>query len=541
LGTKASDSDSLTGRALLQAIADDPESDAPRLVYADWLDDHGDADQAEFIRVQCASARLEEEDPDRFPLLRREHELLRKNRARWTPPFSRAIDRFDFRRGLVGHATLSVVKFAAHGRAMLRKAPTLSEVTLTNLSGQGLRLRDSAHLALVTRLYLNEPFPYTWIDGLLDCPHLTRLSHLTLPLLPANVVTPEVGQRLQSWAPLHGLRSLDLVGAPLESDELQELAGSDVLANLRVLRMGYPPLVVPLGVQERGLRALMGSGHLTHLRQLEVRGARLREGAILALAHSAHTPRLSRLVLRGNGLTAGHLESLFRCDALRGAAHLGLPVNQLGDEGAKLLAGCAALAGVRFLSLASNRIGPEGVGALARSPHLRDLAGLDLSWNDLGSAGLKALLSASFLPSLRYLDLSATKLREGDLKALCACPELAHLRQLVLGWNSFLGDVDIKALASSPYVTRLLALNLIGVDAGPEALRVLYKSANVNELLVLAMASSQTEIPGAADLFLASPLPGRLLRLHIFPWPRPSDASPYAEALGDRLVISSEG
>ncbi|QDU23058.1 TIGR02996 domain-containing protein [Urbifossiella limnaea] len=37
--------------ALLAAIADRPADDTPRLVYADWLDDHGDSDRAEFIRL----------------------------------------------------------------------------------------------------------------------------------------------------------------------------------------------------------------------------------------------------------------------------------------------------------------------------------------------------------------------------------------------------------------------------------------------------------------------------------------------------------
>src|SRR5688572_5456689 len=37
--------------ALLRAIIDNPADDAPRLVYADWLDEHGDPDRAEFIRL----------------------------------------------------------------------------------------------------------------------------------------------------------------------------------------------------------------------------------------------------------------------------------------------------------------------------------------------------------------------------------------------------------------------------------------------------------------------------------------------------------
>ncbi len=40
------------GDALLAAILAHPDEDTPRLVYADWLDEHNDPDRAEFIRVQ---------------------------------------------------------------------------------------------------------------------------------------------------------------------------------------------------------------------------------------------------------------------------------------------------------------------------------------------------------------------------------------------------------------------------------------------------------------------------------------------------------
>ena len=43
---------------LLAEIIAHPADDAPRLIYADWLEEHGDSARAEFIRVQCELARL---------------------------------------------------------------------------------------------------------------------------------------------------------------------------------------------------------------------------------------------------------------------------------------------------------------------------------------------------------------------------------------------------------------------------------------------------------------------------------------------------
>lgn len=44
---------------LMQAILRDPYADLPRLVYADWLDEHGYPKRAEFIRVQIELANHE--------------------------------------------------------------------------------------------------------------------------------------------------------------------------------------------------------------------------------------------------------------------------------------------------------------------------------------------------------------------------------------------------------------------------------------------------------------------------------------------------
>src|SRR5687768_14924073 len=49
--------------ALLAAVCDRPDDDTPRLVYADLLDDDGDAARAAFIRTQVELARTPEYHP----------------------------------------------------------------------------------------------------------------------------------------------------------------------------------------------------------------------------------------------------------------------------------------------------------------------------------------------------------------------------------------------------------------------------------------------------------------------------------------------
>ena len=63
-------------RAFLRRICETPEEDAVRLVYADWLDENGQPERAEFIRVQCEIERSPSfAAPGVCPLRRREGEL----------------------------------------------------------------------------------------------------------------------------------------------------------------------------------------------------------------------------------------------------------------------------------------------------------------------------------------------------------------------------------------------------------------------------------------------------------------------------------
>ena len=78
----------MTGDDLLRSILLTPEDDLPRLVYADFLEEQGETERAEFIRVQIELARMgnpfSEADDSRHDILRRrERKLLKKNWARW--------------------------------------------------------------------------------------------------------------------------------------------------------------------------------------------------------------------------------------------------------------------------------------------------------------------------------------------------------------------------------------------------------------------------------------------------------------------------
>src|SRR4051794_33213202 len=109
--------------AFLQAILEAPEDDAPRLIYADWLDDHGDAERADFIRTQVFRARLPADDPRQRELGEREQALLAAHAEAWQahlpvwariqpPHFRAAGPARGFRRGFLAQVHTRAELFA---------------------------------------------------------------------------------------------------------------------------------------------------------------------------------------------------------------------------------------------------------------------------------------------------------------------------------------------------------------------------------------------------------------------------------------------
>src|SRR5262245_9446403 len=90
----------------LRAIVADPGDDTPRLVYADWLDEHGQPDRAEFIRTQVELARGIAEAARRESLRRRERELLLAHEREWLGPLRAVVGRATFVRGFVERVTV---------------------------------------------------------------------------------------------------------------------------------------------------------------------------------------------------------------------------------------------------------------------------------------------------------------------------------------------------------------------------------------------------------------------------------------------------
>src|SRR4051812_42154714 len=86
---------------LLRACKEAVEDDGPRLILADWLEEHGQPDRAEFVRVQVRRHRVPEWDARQTELARREAELLRRHHAEWLGPLAGRCSVSEFRRSMI--------------------------------------------------------------------------------------------------------------------------------------------------------------------------------------------------------------------------------------------------------------------------------------------------------------------------------------------------------------------------------------------------------------------------------------------------------
>jgi uncharacterized protein (TIGR02996 family) len=94
--------------SLLRTACEKPDDDAPRLVYADWLDDTGDdhrVARAEFIRVQIRLEQLAGDDPRRRVFEQRAWQLLHDHNPAWLAPMGMKLWGVRYRRGFIERAT----------------------------------------------------------------------------------------------------------------------------------------------------------------------------------------------------------------------------------------------------------------------------------------------------------------------------------------------------------------------------------------------------------------------------------------------------
>jgi len=389
-------------------IREQPEADAPRLIFADWLDETGDSGRAEFIRVQIALAILPPQDRRRLDLANAERRLLGRHGEEWAKPYAGLATGPVFRRGFVEEAKVTARQFLAQAPALFRAGP-LRHLHILDVGSHLRALLHSPHLAKLTGLtiYAQHLGP-ALARALADSPHLEGLRRLAV----ARNEMGDLGVEHLVLAPgLPALEELDLSENEIGQVGARLLARCPRFGKLTALQLA-DNAIGPLGAE-----TLAASDSIPKLARFGLRGTRL-GGPRSSLIESSRLLRFGALDLGENGLTAETLRPILETVHAVGIRELDLGHNDLGDAGADLLANAPALGALRVLKLTNNQIGDDGLRALAASPHLRRLVHLEVGNNPVGDGGVRALIDSSALKNLRHLLCPAIGLTFGMRLAL---------------------------------------------------------------------------------------------------------------------------
>jgi uncharacterized protein (TIGR02996 family) len=312
----------------LSVIAADPDCDATRLVYADWLEDCGQAHRAEFIRAQVALAHLDEHDPRRRPLESCERGLLSLYEREWVRPLGLGPGMAGFSRGLVEAVTLDADLFLARAERLFRHAPVRRVFFLDE--GDLARLLASPWLARLTALDFDGPLGPAGAQALARCPHLAGLTSLGLNGIGAG----ERGARALAASP----HAVDRPGAGRERPRRRLCRRPRGRPRLRRARLPVAGRQRPRrpGGRGAGLRPPDQPAGAAVLGQaLGDEGARL-------LGASPSLTELRTLGLPSNGISAAGLAELVGPHRTA-LTSLTLSGNPVGDAGANILARCPTL------------------------------------------------------------------------------------------------------------------------------------------------------------------------------------------------------
>jgi uncharacterized protein (TIGR02996 family) len=208
--------------SLLAAVLADPDADLPRLVYADWLDERGDAARAEFIRVQIELARGRGLDGSWLATLQaREQTLFALHGEAWMEPLrspGAPLDGATASHGMFRRGFVEVVWMSA--RRFLREADRLMQLTPV----RELRVTEGTWLEL-GELITSAPF--------------RRLVGLDLSDDRLGTTAARMFAQVPAVA---SLRTLRLRGCNLTDRSARELAAAPFPWPLRELDVSHNPL-----------------------------------------------------------------------------------------------------------------------------------------------------------------------------------------------------------------------------------------------------------------------------------------------------------
>ena len=200
---------------LFQTVLADPDNDAPRLMYADFLEKHGNVKQAEFIRRQIRAA-------DEYPTGEADEywqnkiwEVRYGNDALFAGAIKDLVKEYDFYRGFVAHVELNAADFLARSKQLFQLAP----IEFVSFNQAKPHLEKIIHEPALQKLHAialsGNDLEDDDVKRLFGSPYLTGLRWLDLS---HNNLGESSAEAIASSAYSQQLRYVSLSGNPYDTD-----------------------------------------------------------------------------------------------------------------------------------------------------------------------------------------------------------------------------------------------------------------------------------------------------------------------------------
>ena len=411
--------------ALCRTIVAHPEDDLPRLVYADWIEEHGETDRAGFIRDQIEFARHQPWEPYAARCRNARPNTItgqpwRASLPKIEPRFWEWNPKTPFHRGF----------------------------------GWSLIVRDlMAFLSEAERLFAEAPIGQLY--------------------LPTSTLDQWIRFAEQPWLPC--VKSIHFYGVTTPIEPLRVLCATSAATGLEelVLEKASGPAIPVL------LEDLFQSPLGRQLKKLVLHAGGDRESEWVAPFRTFdHTHQLQELCLITMNVSEPALRLLTECPILSQLTRFKLKRNPLFDSGVVELALCGVLQNVTRLSLVDCLASPDSANVVVQSPYFGAVRQLDLSRNRLDNelnhdtrrvlphwshsklkslesvrlrgtrfddAGVSELVKAPFWSNLVELDLRDNPLTDGAARHLLGAPPPANLTALLLNQTLISADM-VQAL-----------------------------------------------------------------------------------------------
>jgi uncharacterized protein (TIGR02996 family) len=485
--------------ALFRAICEHPDDDTARLVFADWLDEHGEAPRAAVLRAGVAVRRAS----DSGPLVSMAHALrtsIRKGSERidWSAVAPEVATVFGAHRALFeekvppvsvpaalkrvkgieflasasgwpdGVSVTDIGAFVRHSAAIFRAGP-ITKLALAHLTPEvATALLDSGALERVRELEL---VPGGTARGT-DASGLTALGRhpaagairaldIPFPMRPVEVV-----EALTAGPHWHGLRHLALGGWTFSAPHAPATGVADMLR--RPHMRGLRSLVLRQIQPGASAAVALAEGACPELRELKMQSCELAGGAT-ALAHSNKLSALHTLELSNCWVSANEVAQLIIAPNFPNLTALTANFGADPRPAAPAFRGPNRAPTLRVLDLSHARLNADRTAALARCPALAGLWALHLRHCDLKTPALKALTAGAW-GELTALDLSGNELSAKSTAVLADWSGAPRLQWLDLSDNALRKDVPRgqskrwKAIAALAETDRFANLKFLAVS-----------------------------------------------------------------------------